>query len=129
MHWLTPLIVPLSILTAQTPPKVWTTILPDPDSGRAYEPFLAVDPINPKRIIVASMVKDGRVGQWLWQSEDGGRFWTSRPMPSFVVAGRSAEAGPDVMVDVAGDGATLLGAMGGFVAAPNEGGIFVGKLG
>jgi hypothetical protein len=127
MRWLTPLIVPFSIVAAQAPPKVWTTILPDPDSGRAYEPFLALDPANPNRIIVASMVKDGRMGQWLWHSDDGGRSWTSRPMPFFIVGGKYAEAGPDVMVDVARDGAVLLGAMAGFVGSPSEGGIFVGR--
>jgi hypothetical protein len=127
MRWFVPLVVPFAVASAQTPPKVWTTVLPDPDSGKAYEPFLALDAANHKRIVVASMVKDGRVGHWLWETSDGGLAWTSRPMPDFVVEGKPAEAGADMMVDAARDGTILLGAMGGFRGPDLTGGIFVGR--
>lgn len=87
---------------------IHTVVLPDPeDTASAFEPFVAIDPANPDRIVVGAQYGPGynRAGQrmWTWSSQDGGASWSgARVIPkAFPPAGQALAAdltmgfGPD----------------------------------
>jgi hypothetical protein len=87
---------------------VRTVVLPHPeDTASAFEPFVAIDPASPDRIVVGAQYGPGynRAGRriWTWSSDDGGRSWSgARVIPKpFPPAGQALAAdltmgfGPD----------------------------------
>ncbi len=117
----------------QTAPRIATTVLTAPDDGGgAYEPSLAIDPVDPMRVTVAAMhgIPRGRGGKniWVWRTADGGRSWTGEPMRLPQAGNKPPTWAADPVVGVAQDGYTLLASMAGTIAPRDEGlngGIFV----
>lgn len=103
----------LAFMAACTEPDrpsfaIHTVALPHPeDTASAFEPFVAIDPANPDRIVVGAQYGLGynRAGRriWTWSSDDGGRSWSgARVIPKpFPPAGQALAAdltmgfGPD----------------------------------
>ncbi len=118
---------PFSIIQAQTPPAVSTTVLEGPEGGaEAFEPSLAIAPTDPDRIAVGAMygIPMGRGGRdvWVWNSSDGGRKWTGARRPPPVLKGQPSNWSPDVIMGFAEDGAVLVTSMGGSIT-PKTGGL------
>lgn len=95
--------------TEAAPLPVRTVTLDHPeDTVSAFEPFVAVDPARPDRILVGAQYGPGynRGGQrmWTWASHDGGTSWTGgRVTPkSFPPAGQALAA--DLTMAVGPDG-------------------------
>lgn len=100
------------------PPAVATTILPGPEGNReAFEPSLAIDPADPRRIVVAAMYGNpsARGGRaiWTWETGDGGRSWSNGRMRPAVVGSKPATWAADVIAGIARDGAAVLTSMAG----------------
>jgi hypothetical protein len=87
-----------------------TVPLPPPElSQPAFEPHLAIDPDEPRRIVVAAQygISRNRGGRnlWTWNSEDGGRSWTGAQMP---LPSATASLAADAVTGIAVDGSALL---------------------
>lgn len=99
-------------------PTVTTTILPGPEGNReAFEPSLAIDPADPRRIVVAAMYGNpgARGGRaiWTWETGAGGRSWTSSRMRPAMVGTKPASWAADVIAGIAGDSAAVVTSMAG----------------
>lgn len=96
-------------------------LMPPGDSASVFEPFVAVDPENPDRIVVGAQFGEGynRGGLrfWIWNSNDGGESWTSGELALRPLA-RAPTMAADLSIAFGHDGtAYLLGISGDSVRA------------
>ncbi len=104
---------------------VETVILPASTDAELREPALAMDPANPKRLLVAAMY-GGTQGIWAWRSADGGRSWRDNALEAPKFPGIEAQTvfAADVIAGFGRDGSPLLTWLHGRPA----GGTFVSRL-
>jgi hypothetical protein len=46
------------------------------DGGDPFEPHVAVDPMDPRRVAVVAATHGGEDHFWCWSTEDGGASWS-----------------------------------------------------
>lgn len=93
----------------EMPVKVFA--LPAPElSESAYEPHLAIDPEDPRRIVVAAQygLSRNRGGRkiWTWQTDDGGATWQGAEQP--LPGGAQSTVAADAVAGFSIDGEALL---------------------
>jgi hypothetical protein len=59
-------------------------LLPPSTGGDVFEPDVAVDPLDPRRVAVVATTPSKRLGVgkhiWCWRTEDAGATWSDGPV-------------------------------------------------
>jgi hypothetical protein len=101
----------------QSPVPTTTTTVLDAPEARVSEPTIAIDPLDPDRMMVAAMRGIPPVitstGIRVWSSTDGGRSWTGAQLVTPRLSGDTGQQnfGADPVVRFAEDAAPLLVSM------------------